>query len=226
MNKKDKIISIEEACNIIKSGNTVMVGGFMGTGAPHSLIDALIKTNIKDLTIICNDGGFGPCDIYKDGFGCGKLIINKMASSLIATHIGLNNEVAIQKREGTLKVKLYPQGSLIEKIRCGGFGLGGVLTPTGIGSDIVEKGKKIININSKDYLLEEAIKGDVAIIGAKKADKYGNIIFHGSTRTFGELMVYACTTNIIEVEEIVDTLDPDFIHIPAPFVKNIILKNG
>lgn len=161
----NKIVSIEQAIDQIKDGMTIMIGGFLGVGNPHKLIDALVEKGIKDLTIIANDTAFPEV-------GIGKLIVNKQVKKVIASHIGTNPETGNQMNSGETEVVLVPQGTLIEQIRAAGAGLGGVLTPTGIGT-IVEEGKTKIEIDGKDYLLEKPLKADVALIFGSIVDKKG-----------------------------------------------------
>lgn len=214
-----KQISLDEAAELIKDGMTIMVGGFMGCGSPHKLIDKLVAKGVKNLTLICNDAGF-------PDYGVGKMVVAKQFKKVIATHIGLNKEMGRQMSEGETEVILQPQGTLAEQVRAGGAGLGGFLTPTGVGTPVEENfgGKQKINIDGRDYLLEKALKADVAIVGAKRSDTSGNIQFHGSTRNFGELMLTAADTTIVEVEEVVEVgkIDPDFVHVPGIFVDYII----
>lgn len=230
-----KVISASDAAKLFKSGMTFLCGGFVGCGAAHEVIDELIKRDdLKDMTLVCNDGGFGHTEEYPDGYGSGKMIIKKQFKHIIASHIGINKEIKNQMDEGTLTVELVPQGSLAERLRAAGFGLGGVITPTGIGSTLVENGtilptneehkKQKLNINGKEYLLELPIPGDIAACSAKRADKFGNVQFHGTTRNFGDLMLYAAPITIVEVEELVDCLDPDLVHVPGVVVKHIVVK--
>ena len=168
-----KFISIEEAVKLIPDGASVMFGGFMGCGNAHKFIDALSKSGVKDLTMICNDGSMPGGFMGEDYYGVAKLIHNKQVKKLIATHVGLNPEVGIQSFDGTLETILVPQGSFVEMIRAGGAGLGGVLTPTGVGTIIEDSpyclGKQ--NIQGRDYLLMAPLKADFAVIAGAKIDK-------------------------------------------------------
>lgn len=212
-----KQISLDEAAELIKDGMTIMVGGFMGCGSPHKLIDKLVAKGVKNLTLICNDAGF-------PDYGVGKMVVAKQFKKVIATHIGLNKEMGRQMSEGETEVILQPQGTLAEQVRAGGAGLGGFLTPTGVGTP-VEEGKQKITIDGKEYLLEKPLKADIAIVGAKRCDTSGNVQFHGSTRNFGEVMLTAADVTVVEVEEVVDAgkIDPDFVHVPGIFVDYITL---
>ena len=225
---KDKIITAKEAAAMIPDGATVMVGGFMANGTPESIMDALVERNAKDLTVMCNDGGFGPA-FDEEGKeitpprGNGKLIKNHSVKKLIATHIGLNKQVAEQMNDGSMEVTLVPQGSMVEMIRAGGAGLGGVLTPTGIGTDIAE-GKEIYNIDGKDFMLERPLHADFAVLRGNIVDKKGNVFYKGTTKNFQIAMATAADTVIVEAEKIVEVgeLDPDYVMTPYIFVDYIV----
>lgn len=210
-----KIISKEEAVNLIKDGDVLMIGGFLSCGSAKKIIDELINKNVKNLTIIGNDTAF-PDKSY------GKLIVNRQVKKVIATHIGTNPETGKQMNAKEIEVTLVPQGTLAECIRAAGSGLGGVLTPTGIGT-VVQEGKQIINVDGKDYLLEKPIFGDIALIYADYTDKYGNLAYRGTTRNFNTLMASACKITIVEAKEIVeDALNPNDIVVPSIFVDYIV----
>jgi acetate CoA/acetoacetate CoA-transferase alpha subunit len=187
-----------------------MVGGFLGHGTPDSIINELAETDVKDLTLAANDTGFPAADPEngvkgeKHGFrGVSELIARHKVKTLHVSHIGTNPETGRQMSAGEMEVILTPQGTLAEKIRAGGFGLGGVLTPTGVGTDVAE-GKQVINVDGKDYLLETALKGDVCLIKGSIVDKLGNVYYKGTTRNFCPLMAAACKTVIVEAEKIVE----------------------
>lgn len=211
-----KVVSMEEAIAHVQDGMSVIIGGFMGAGNPHKIIDALIEKGVKDLTIIANDTALPEV-------GIGKLIVNKNVKKLIATHIGLNPETGNQMNAGELDVTLVPQGTLIEQIRAGGAGLGGVLTPTGVGT-IVEEGKQKLEIDGKIYLLEKPIKADVALIFGSIVDKKGNIFFNKATRNFNKFGATAAETVIVEAEKLVEVgeLDPNCVEVPGLFVDYIV----
>jgi len=225
---KDKFITAQEAAAMIKDGSSVMVGGFMANGTPESIMDALVERNAQDLTVMCNDGGFGPA-FDEEGNetaaprGNGKLIKNHSVKKLIATHIGLNKQVAEQMNAGTLEVTLIPQGSMVEMIRAGGAGLGGVLTPTGIGTDIAE-GKEVFNIDGKDFMLEKPLHADFAVLRGNIVDKKGNVFYKGTTKNFQIAMATAADTVIVEAEKVVEVgeLDPDYVMTPYIFVDYIV----
>lgn len=210
-----KFISAKEAGKLIPSGSSLMVGGFLNCGSPVKVIDALIANKVNNLTLIANDTSVPEADR-------GKLIVNKMVKKAIVGHIGTNPETGRQMDAGELEVELVPLGTLVERIRAGGSGLGGVLTPTGVGT-LVEKGKQTMEIDGRRYLLEKPIKADVALIYGTKADKFGNVFLHGTTRNFNTVMAMAAKTVIVEADEIVDDcLDPDMVTIPGVFVDYIV----
>lgn len=210
-----KIITAQEAGKLVPNGASVMIGGFLSCGSPNKVIDELIKQNIKDLTLVANDTSV-------PGNDRGKLIVNKSVKKVIAAHIGTNPETGRQMYEGELEVELVPMGTLIERIRAGGAGLGGVLTPTGIGTTVAE-GKQIMDIDGKSYLLEKPLKADVAILYGTKVDKFGNVFLHGTSRNFNVIMATAANTVIVEADEIVeDCLDPDMVAIPGVLVDYIV----
>ncbi len=213
---KNKIISVEEAISKVHDSDTVMIGGFMSCGTPEILMDEIVKRGIKDLTVIANDTGI-------PGKGIGKLISARLIKHLIASHIGLNPETGAQMTAGELKVSLVPQGSLAEMIRAGGAGLGGVLTPTGVGTEI-ENGKQKINLNGIDYLIEMPLKADVALIRGSIVDKAGNVYYNATTKNFNPMMATAAKTVIVAAEQIVEIgeLDPNYVMTPGIFVDYIV----
>ena len=210
-----KIVSAEVAGKLINENDTVMIGGFLRCGAPVKVIDEIIKNKIGNLTLISNDTSFPEYDR-------GKLIVNKLVKKAIVTHIGTNPETGRQMNAGELEVELVPMGTLIERIRCGGAGLGGILTPTGVGT-LVEKGKTVIEQDGKKYLLEKPLKANVAIIYATKADKFGNLFLDGTTRNFNTVMATAADIVIAEADEICeDALNPAEITFPGVFIDYIV----
>ncbi|WP_231701849.1 acetate CoA-transferase subunit alpha [Crassaminicella thermophila] len=213
---KNKVISIEEAISYIKEGMSIMIGGFMACGTPEKLMDALVKKGVGSLTIIGNDAGW-------PDKGIGKLITNKQVKKIIASHVGLNPEVGKQMNSGELEAELVPQGTLAERIRAGGNGLGGILTPTGVGT-IVEEGKQKIEVDGKIYLLEKPLKADVALVGASIADKQGNLYFNKATRNFNPLIATAADLVIVGAEKIVEVgeIDPNNVMTPGLFVDYIV----
>lgn len=230
---KNKIITATEAAALIKDGSSVMVGGFMGNGSPAGLLDAMVERGVKDLTVLCNDGGFGPALDKETGeevagpTGTGKLIKAHSVKKLIATHIGLNKQVAEQMNAGELEVTLIPQGSFAEMIRAGGNGLGGVITPTGVGTEI-EDGEftlQKMNLGGKDYLLMAPLHADVAVLGGTIVDKKGNVFYRGTTKNFQQVMATAADLVIVEAEKVVEVgeLDPDYVMTPNIFVDYIVV---
>lgn len=194
---KKQIISAQEAASKIKDGMVLMIGGFMAAGSPQKIIDAIVASDVKDLTIVCNDTAF-------PDKGIGKLIAAKKVKKVIASHIGTNPLTIEQFNNKEIEVEFVPQGTLAERVRCAGSGLGAVLTPTGYGT-VVAEGKQIIELDGTPYLLEKALKGDVALLGANIADHSGNLVYKGTTQNFNPLMAMACDLVIAEAEEIVET---------------------
>lgn len=213
---KDKVIAVERAVEMIPDGAVLMIGGFLGDGTPDNIVDALVKSGKKDLTIIANDTA-------TPERGIGKLIVNKMVKKAIVSHIGTNPETQKQMIEGTLDVELVPQGTLAERVRAGGYGLGGVLTPVGIGT-LAENNKQKVKINGEDHLVETALKADFALLKAKKADFYGNLTFTLTSGNFNPLMAFAGKVTIVEVQELVPVggLTPDEVHVPHAVVDYIV----
>ena len=212
----NKFISLTDAAAKIKDGMTLMIGGFLGHGAPDKIIDEVVKSGAKNLTLIVNDSGF-------PDKGCGKLVSNHQVKKLIVSHIGTNPDSGKKMNSGEMEIEFSPQGTLAERIRCGGSGLGGVLTPVGIGT-IIEEGKQIIRVDGKDYLLEKPLRADIALIRASIGDEAGNLIYKGTMQNFNPLMAMAADTVIAEIDEIlsVGALSPETIHTPSIFVDNII----
>ncbi len=207
---------VEDAAALIPDGASVMVGGFMGIGSPHRLIDALVAHGTKDLTIIANDTAY-------PGFGIAKLVTARAIKRLITSHIGLNPETQQQMNAGEMQVDLIPQGTLVERIRAGGVGLGGFLTPTGVGTE-VEEGKQKITLNDKEYLLEEPLKADFALIAAKQSDYVGNLEYAMTAQNFNPSMAMAAETVIAEPVMIVPVgaIPPDAVRTPGSLVDHII----
>ncbi len=211
-----KVITLEEAANLVKDGMSIMVGGFMGCGSPHSIIRTLEEKKTRNLTIICNDTS-------RVDYGIGKLVAAKQVSKVITSHIGTNRETGRQMNEEGLEVELVPQGTLAERIRCSGAGLGGFLTPTGVGT-VVEEGKEKMTINGQDFLLELPLSADVALLSGAKVDTKGNVYYEKATRNFNPVMAMAAKTVIVEAREIVEPgeIDPNHVVTPAIFVDYIV----
>ena len=212
-----KIVSPNEAALLVKENSSIMIGGFLRCGSPYKTINELVKNKIGDLTLIANDTSYPEYDR-------GLLISNKLVKKAIVSHIGTNPETVRQMNAGEIEVELIPMGTLVEKIRCGGAGLGGFLTQTGIGT-IVEEGNQIIEQDGKKFLLETPLTADFAIVYASKADKFGNAFLDGTTRNFNTVMATAAQTVILEPEEFSDEpLDPAQITIPGVFIDYIALE--
>ena len=212
----NKIISINEAVDKIKDGMTVMIGGFLANGTPEKLIDALVERVVKNLTLICNDTGF-------PDRGVGKMVVAKQFKRIIVSHIGTNPETANQMNSGETTVDLVPQGTLAERIRCEGTGLGGFYTPTGIGTE-VEEGKEKKVINGKEYLFELPLRADVALLFGSVVDKKGNIVYNKTMKNFNPIMATAADTVIVQAEKIVEVgeLDPELVMTSGIFVDYIV----
>lgn len=211
-----KKVSAQEAVASIQDGAVLMIGGFMSNGTPEILIDALLEKGVKDLTVIANDSGTPET-------GIGRLVAAGAIRKLIASHIGLNPMTGQLMNEGRMAVQLVPQGTLAEQVRAGGAGLGGVLIPTGLGTEI-EKGKEIITVDGKPYLLEKPLKADAALIRASIADEKGNIFYKGTTRNFNPLMATAAKLVIAAAEEIVPVggIQPESVATPSIFVDYLV----
>ena len=212
----NKIKTLDEVLELINDDATIMVGGFLACGTPEDIIDGIVKKGVKNLTIICNDSGFVDC-------GVGKLIVSKQVKKVIASHIGTNAETGRLMNSGEMEVELVPQGTLAERVRCGGAGLGGFLTPTGIGT-IVAEGKEIISVDGKEYLLEKPLRADIALIYGSVVDKKGNIWYNKSTQNFNPLMATAADIVIVEAEKLVEVgeIVPESVMTPHIFVNYIV----
>lgn len=212
----NKIAGFEDIRRLFHDGMSVMVGGFMGCGTPFGLIDALSELGIKDLTVITSDS-------FYPGRGVGKLIGKGMVKKLCVSHIGRNPDVGARMIEGALEVELVPMGSFAERIRAGGVGLGGVITPTGVGT-LAEEGKQKLVLEGKEYLIELPLRADIALLRGSVVDAFGNTLCRGTTRNYGPLMAMAADTVIIEAQETVDIggISPDHVHIPGIFIDYIV----
>lgn len=213
-----KTISLQDAVAMIPSGASVMVGGFMGVGTPEPLVDEIVRQKKRDLTVIANDTA-------APGVGIGKLIDARLLIRVIVSHIGLNPVTQQQMIAGDLQVDLVPQGTLAERIRAGGFGLGGILTATGVGT-VVEEGKRKIEVDGRDFLLETALRADFALVHAFIADYLGNLSYVLTARNFNPLMAMAADLVVVQAENIVPVgvIAPDHVMTPAPVVDYLIAK--
>lgn len=214
---KTKLITLQDAAGFFRDGMTIMVGGFMGVGTPPRLVEALLESGVRDLTLIANDTAFVDT-------GVGPLIVNGRVSKVIASHIGTNPETGRRMIAGEMDVQLVPQGTLIEQIRCGGAGLGGFLTPTGVGT-IVEEGKQTMTLEGKTWLLERPLRADLALIRAHRSDMLGNLTYQLSARNFNPLIALAADITLVEPDEMVETgeLQPDQIVTPGAVIDHIVI---
>ena len=210
-----KLVTVQEAASMVKDGMTIMVGGFLSSGGASCIMDLLVEKGVKDLTLICNDTTF-PDRTH------GKLIANKQVKKVICSHIGTNPCTMEQMNSGELEVEFVPQGTLAERIRAKGAGLGGVLTTTGMGT-LVAEGKPVVNVDGKDYLLEKPLGADIALLGASIADEAGNLVYKGTTQNFNPVMAMAADLVIVEAEKVVPVgeIAPEAVHTPGIFVNYI-----
>ena len=209
-----KKITKETCRTLFQDYQRILVGGFLTNGTPEALIDCLVESNVKHLTIIANDAGF-------ENQGVGKLIQNNQVDHLSASHIGTNPLAGTLMQNGTLKITLVPQGTLIEQIRAGGAGLGGILTPTGRNT-MVEEGKTIIDVDGISYLLEKAIHADVALVGGCISDSFGNLTYHMSQRNFNPMLALNAKMVIAQPVRVVEMHDPEVIITPYVLVDYLL----
>ncbi|RJR34800.1 MAG: 3-oxoacid CoA-transferase subunit A [Desulfobacteraceae bacterium] len=214
-----KLVDMNTVLDRVQDGATLMIGGFMGCGTPDTILNHLVEKGVRNLNVIANDTAV-------IGEGIGKLIDHEQIGRLTASHIGLNPKTGRQMNEGRIEVELVPQGTLAERIRAGGAGLGGFLTPTGLGT-VVQEGKQVIDVGGREFLLELPLRADVALIKAFKADERGNLVFRLSARNFNPVMATAADYVVAEVEQYVGTGDiaPDEVHLPGVFVDAVVLKD-
>jgi acetate CoA/acetoacetate CoA-transferase alpha subunit len=211
-----KTIHLQDAVALIPNGASLLIGGFMAVGTPERLVDELVRQGKRELTVIANDTAL-------PGRGIGKLVSAGLISRTIASHIGLNPETQQQMIAGKMQVDLVPQGTLVERIRAGGFGLGGILTPTGVGT-VVEEGKRKLEVDGKSYLLETPLRADFALVHSFLADYLGNLAYALTARNFNPVMALAADTVIVTAEHIVPVgvIAPDHIVTPAPVVDYLV----
>jgi acetate CoA/acetoacetate CoA-transferase alpha subunit len=216
-----KKLEIEKVASFLRDGMTIMYGGFMGNGTSPRLMQAILDSGVKELTVIGNDAGFPPNAGGPEGIGL--LIRNKRIRKMIVGHIGVNPEAGRQMINKEMEIELSPIGTLAERVRAGGSGLGGVLTPTGVGTSVAE-GKQTLTLNGVEYLLEMPLKADLAVLEAIKADHSGNLVYYLSMRNFNPLMALAAQTVIVEAHEVVEVgqIKPDDIMTPGILVDHII----
>jgi acetate CoA/acetoacetate CoA-transferase alpha subunit len=212
----DKVVSIDRAMEKLCDGLTVLIPGFVNVGVPETLIKGMIDEGYKDLNVISNNTSVR-------GRGIGLLVHENRIRHITCSHIGSNTETVEKVVAGELSVTFVPQGTLCERVRAGGAGIGGILTPTGLGTPIAE-GKPVIEVDGKRYLLEKALRADVALIHAWKADRMGNLVYRRTARNFNQIFAAAADFVIVEAEQIVEigVLDPDVIHTPGCLVDMIV----
>lgn len=216
-----KISTYADIKSLFKDGQSIIYGGFGGVGTPPGLVNLILEANVRDLLLIGNDAGF-------PHIGIGKIVTAKRVRKMIVSHIGSNPNAGIMMHEGKLEIEFSPQGTLVERIRAGGVGLGGIFTDIGLDSDIVNDGKQIVEINHRQYLVESALTAEIAIVYAKKSDPYGNLVFDKSARNTNPLVAMAGDITIVEAEDIVPLgeLDPEEIVTPGAFVDYIVPSRG
>ena len=212
-------VSLENSVAMIPNGASLMIGGFMAVGTSERLVDEIVRQNKRDLTVIANDTAM-------PGKGIGKLVAAKMLRKAIVSHIGLNPETQRQMMAGELEVQLVPQGTLIERIRAGGFGLGGILTQTGIGTP-VQDGKEVVKVDGKAFLVETALRADFALVLAFVADYLGNLGYALTARNFNPVIAMAADTVIVSAQNIVPVgvISPDQVMTPAPVVDYLVTNS-
>ena len=209
-----KVITSDEAAAMVNNGDTILVGGFLAVGTPETIIDALVRKNVQDITLICNDTAL-------PDRGVGKMVVNKQLKKLIASHVGTNKETGRQMAAGELDVELNPQGTLVERIRAGGAGLGGFYTPTGVGTAVAE-GKESRVFNDREMLLETPLRGRIAFLKAFIADTHGNLRYRGTARNFNPVMAFAADIVIAEVDNLINFMDPEEVITPGVLVDYIV----
>jgi len=209
---------LEDVIARIANGASLMIGGFMGVGTPERLVDELVRQGKRDLTVIANDTAL-------PGIGIGKLVTAKLVRKVIASHIGLNPETQQKMLSGEIEVELVPQGTLIERIRAGGYGLGGILTRTGVGT-VVEEGKRKLEVDGIEYLLETPLRSDFALVQAFLADYLGNLTYVLTARNFNPVIAMAATTVVVDAEHIVPVgmISPDHVMTPAAIVDYLVAR--
>lgn len=213
-----KIISAAEAAAMITEKSRLAIGGFLAVGAPETIIDALVEQGTKKLHMIVIASDW-------ENRGVGKLVVNRLISSAQVSHLGTNKAIQAQMNAGEIAIELVPQGTLMERVRACGAGLGGILTPTGLGT-VVQEGKQVITLEGKDYILEPAIASDFALVRAHKADRMGNLTYRKTSRNSNPIMAMAGKITIAEVDEILEIgeLNPEDVITPGVFVNYLVLS--
>jgi acetate CoA/acetoacetate CoA-transferase alpha subunit len=212
----DKVVPLEKAMDKLRDGMTILIPGFVNVGVPETLIQGIIEKGYKNLNIISNNTSV-------KGRGIGLLVHENRIRHITCSHIGSNTETVEKVIAGTIDVTFVPQGTLCERVRAGGAGIGGVLTPTGLGTPVAE-GKQVIEVDGKKYLLEKPLRGEVALIHAWKADKMGNLVFRRTARNFNPIFATAADFVIAEAEQILEVweLDPDSIQTPGCLIDMVV----
>ena len=212
-------VSLEKSVAMIPDGASLMIGGFMAVGTPERVVDEIVRQNKRDLTVIANDTA-------TPGKGIGKLVTAKSLRKAIVSHIGLNPEAQRQMMAGELEVQLVPQGTLIERIRAGGFGLGGILTQTGVGTPVQDE-KQVVKVDGKSFLVETALRADFALVQAFVADYLGNLGYALTARNFNPVIAMAADTVIVSADNIVPVgvISPDQVMTPAPVVDYLVANS-
>ena len=223
-----RVIAVQDAVAMIPEGATIMIGGFMGCGNTHGILDALARSGKGGFTVICNDGAMLQGPDGSECYGVAKLIRNRQVKRLIASHVGLNPEVGQQMNEGSLQVDLIPQGSFAEMIRAGGAGLGGVLTPTGVGTPVEDSPLvySAVELEGKRYLMMRPLRAEFALVSGYYIDRKGNIWYRGTTRNFNHVMALAADTVIAEADYIVECgqIAPENVVTPGILVDYVVQK--
>ena len=220
------VIAPQEAASRVKPGNSLMVGGFNFGGAPYTIIESLAALGTKDIDLICVDTSYYDTKV-KGPVGVAKLVVNGQLRSLVASHIGLNKRTQQLYTTGKLRIDLIPMGTFVERIRAGGAGLGGILTPTGVDT-VYEEGRETIEVDGRRYMLERPLKADVAFIRAHKADAAGNLVYYGTSRNFNPTMATAAKVVIAEVDEVLPlgAMEPNSVVTPGIFIDALVITNG
>ena len=220
------IVTAKEAAGMVRGGATVMLGGFMGCGSAHCVVGELVKSGVSGLTLICNDASMPGGPDGGEFFASAKLIHSGQVTKMIATHVGRNPEVTKLVNEGAMELVLVPQGSFAEMIRAGGAGLGGVLTPAGVGTMVegFPHVHSVVEVDGRKYLLERPLRADVALIGGRFVDRAGNVWYKGTSRNFNQVMATAADLVIAEADEIVDIgfIEPENVMTPGILVDYVV----
>ena len=218
------VITAGEAAAYISPGSSLMIGGFNYGGAPYTIIEALCESGVRDIDLICVDTSYFQTKV-PGPVGVARLVTNGQLRSLVASHIGLNKKTQELYTSGELKIELIPMGTFVERIRAGGAGLGGILTPTGVDT-VYEEGRDSVELDGRRYIIERPLKADVAFIRAYRADAAGNLIYYGTNRNFNPTMATAVAKVVAEVDEVVPIggIAPDDVVTPGIFIDALVLK--